>query len=296
MDYTFTTATNQPTPIGGDNLEGKYIPFDFLPRSVQTIIANPNYLVLVREQTTGALKTSGGGRTQGTLWHNQQVLAFTVEDAIRDKKIQDKTAIPDTIEDPSKFNGIPSNVYNISLRNTTGNKWIRASFYNGSGLVISSKSDNTSVPINIYEEDVYTDASFATDRKNLAFDGAFFHAGGSETASSGCIIVSNIRYEDGTIKSSHTPTQNLNKYLSKPEGLVGKGKRQQFAIINLWEIPPPPPIIQIPLLVINSETLDPPPKTKVEIIFEPIASTDEDSNNTSKIKDFFTNRNRTSNT
>ena len=267
MNYTSIKAINQPTPIGG-TLKGGYIPFDSLPKSVQILISNPKYLVLVRERENP--NTKGGGRTQGTLWYNKNVLAFTVEDAVRNKKIMNKTALPDTLEDPSKFEGIPSNVYNIVLRSYTGNPWIKQSFYNGSGLVISSKSDNTSVPINIYEQDIYTDASFAPNRKGyrdgIAFDGAFFHAGGSESSSSGCIIVSNIRYENGTLQSSHIPTKNLNKYLSETIGLIGKGKRQQFVVINLWELPEPPTIITTPALVVNSETNISLPTAKIKLL------------------------------
>lgn len=263
MNYTSIKAINQPTPIGG-TLNGGYIPFDALPKSVQILISNPKYLVLIRERENP--KTTGGGRTQGTLWYNKNVLAFTVEDAVRNKKIANKTALPDTLEDPSKFDGIPSNVYNIVLRKYTSKDWIRASFYKKRGLVISSISDNSPTPVNIYEEDVYTDASFATDRKNLAFDGAFFHAGRSESSSAGCIIVSNTRYEDGTLLSSHTPTKNLNRYLSEKIGLVGEGKRQQFVVINLWELPEPPTIITTPALVVNSETNISLPTAKIELL------------------------------
>jgi hypothetical protein len=265
MNYTSIKAINQPTPIGGLNLNGTYIPFDLLPKSIQTLILNPNYLVLVREKQIP--NTPGGGRTEGTLWYNKQVLAFTVEDAIRNKKIANKTALPDTIEDASKFNGIPSNVYNITLRSYTAKDWIRKAHYNGKGLMISSKSDNSRDPVNIYEEDVFLGASFATDRGNIAFDAAWFHAGSSENSSSGCIIVSFTRKPDGTLITSQTATQNLNKYLQSIK-LVGTGKRQQFAIINLWEFPEPPTIIKTPALVINSETNVSLPTVKLELLPE----------------------------
>jgi len=258
MSYPFANAVNLSTPIGG-NLNGKYIAFDSLPESVKILLSNPKYVVLVRETTT--TETDGGGRTSGTLWYNKQVLAFTVEDAIRTKKISEKTALPDTIQDASKFNGIPSNVYNINLTTSTGKDWIRKSFYNGKGMVISSKSDPGGRTV--YESDVYTPSTFATDRGNIAFDSCFFHAGGSEASSAGCIIVAYTRKSDNTLVSTQQATINLNKYLQSVK-LIGSGKTQQFAIINLWELPEPPTITNAPAVIINSETNQPVQGVKVE--------------------------------
>lgn len=249
MSYPFTNAENLPTPIGGA-LNGKYIPFDSLPESVKILVSNPKYVVLVRETTT--LQTSGGGRTSGTIWYNKQPLGFTVEDAIRDKKIQDKTAIPDTIQDASKFDGIPSNVYNIILSSSTGNNYIKKSFYNGTGMRVSSKSDTSGGTI--YETDVFTSDAFASGR--VAFTGVFIHQGGSENASSGCIIFSKTKKSDGTIVSDVAAVQGLNKYLQSI-GLIGRGKFQQFAIINLWELPEPSTIIDSTGIIINGENNQP---------------------------------------
>ena len=258
MSYPFANAVNLSTPIGGGTLNGKYIAFDSLPESVKILLSNPNYVVLVRETTT--TQTSGGGRTSGTLWYNKQVLAFTVEDAVRDKKVPEQTALPDTIQDASKFNGIPSNVYNINLTSVTSKDWIKKSFYQGKGLVISSKSD---VPggRTVYESDVFTPSEFAGG--NVAFTGCFFHAGGSETASSGCVIVAYTRNSNNTLASTQQATINLNKYLQSIK-LVGPGKTQQFAIINLWELPEPPTVTNAPAVIINSETNQPVQGVKVE--------------------------------
>ena len=247
MAYPFTNIVNQPTPIGG-NLNGKHINFDSLPESIQVLISNPKYVVLVRESTT---TTSNGGRTTDTLWYNKHILGFAVEDAIRDVKIPLKTAIPDTIEDASKFNGIPSNVYNIILSTYTKSDFIRSSFYNKNGMRVSSKGDSSGM--NIYESDVFTSDKFATDRGKLAFDGVFIHQGDSENSSAGCIIFSRTKNSNGTVKSDVSGVQQLNKYLQSV-GLIGKGKLQQLAIINLWEFPPPPIKTPTTGTVINSET------------------------------------------
>jgi len=248
MAYTFTDITNQPTPIGG-NLNGRHINFDSLPESIQILISNPKYVVLVRESTT---TTSNGGRTTDTLWYNKQILGFAVEDAIRSKKIAGKTAIPDTIGDASKFNGIPSNVYNIILSTYTNSDFIRSSFYNGNGMRVSSKGDPSGG--NIYESDVFTNDDFATDRGKIAFDGVFIHQGTSEASSAGCIIFSRTKNSDGTVKLDINGVQQLNKYLSQSAKLIGKGKFQQFAIINLWDLPEPPVKTNTSGTVINSET------------------------------------------
>jgi len=249
-DYPYTTAINLPSPIGG-NLNGKYIAFDSLPESIKILISNPKYFVLVRESTNTT--TSKGGRTSGTVWYNKQVLGFVVEDAIRDKKIQDKTAISDTIENASKFNGIPSKVYNVILSGTTSNKFIPGSFYNGKGLRVSSISDPSGY--NIYEQDVFTPSSFVPNT-NLDFSGVWIHHGSSEGSSSGCIIFSRTKNNDNTVIQDGKAVADLNKYLQSVK-LVGPGILQTFAIINLWDFPVPPPVTKTVGTVINSETNEP---------------------------------------
>ncbi len=265
VEYQYIEALDFLTPIGG-NLNGKYIKFDDLPESVKIIISNPKYVVLVRENTIP--NTPGGGRTSGTMWHNKQVLGFTVEDAIRSKKIAGQTAIPDTLEDPSKFNGVPANVYNIVLTTSTGKEFIRESFYNGTGMRVGSKSDPTGYKI--FERDVYTSDSFATDRGPVAFDVVFIHQGTSEKSSAGCIIFSKTRNEDKTIKNDVDGVKKLNKYLQSV-GLVGPGKLQQFAIINLWELPPPPQAVSPPITVIDNTTNQPIQKLEIKKV-QPIST------------------------
>jgi len=248
MSYPLADAINLSTPIEG-NLNGKYIAFDSLPESIKILISNPKYIVLVRETTTTV--GSKGGRTSGTMWYNKQILGFTVEDAVRDKKIAGRTSIPDIIQDASKFNGIPSNVYNIIIGSGTNSETVKKSLVNGFGLRVSSKSDPSGYKI--LEEDVYVSSNFATDRGNLAFDVVWIHGGTSEGSSAGCIIFSRTRNEDNTIKLDHNAVINLHKYL-KSKGLIGKGKTQQFAIVNLWEFPLPSPTIKITGTIIDSKT------------------------------------------
>ena len=256
MDYPFSTAANLPTPIGG-NLNGKYINFNSLPNSIQILISNPKYVVVVRETTS--YQTTGGGRTSGTVWYNKQILGFLVEDAVRTKKIDLKTAIPDTIKDPSKFNGIPSNVYNIILSTYTGKDFIKKSFIDGYGMRVSSKSDPSGM--DIYEADVFVSDDFAVDRETLAFDGVFIHHGSSEGSSAGCLIFSRTRNLDETVISDVDAVHKLNKYL-RSIGLIGKGKLQQLAIVNLWAFPIPPPTSNATVTVVNTSNQSVPASVK----------------------------------
>jgi hypothetical protein len=246
--YTFTQLSNATSPIGGV-LNGLHISFSELTIAAQILVSNPKYVTLIRETTTPY--TKGGGRTTGTLWHNKKVLGFTVEDAIREVKIQNQTAIPDTLEDPTKFNGIPANVYNIILSNYTGKQFILNSFYNGAGMRISSKSDTTGN--NIYEKDVYTSDKFSPRPAGIAFDGAFIHHGDSEFSSSGCVIFSRTRNIDGKLQNDLPGVKLLNKYL-QDVNLIGKGKFQQFNVLNAWELSDPPVEEKIFGTIISSDT------------------------------------------
>lgn len=244
MSYNISKAVNLNTPIQG-TLNGSYINVDILPETIKILINNPKYVVLVRESTNTT--TSGGGRTTGTMWYNNQILGFTVEDAVRSKKIQHKTAIPDTIEDPSKFNGIPSNVYNIIVSTYTGKDFIRQSFYKGTGMRVSSKSDPTGGLIQ--EADVFTSDTFVPDSKT-AFDGVFIHHGTSEGSSSGCVIFSRTRKSDNTLANDIPGVQNLNKFLQE-NLIIGPGITQQFIIVNLWEFPEPAPTTETKATVVD---------------------------------------------
>ena len=274
-EYTFTEAINLSTPIGG-NLNGNYIAFDRLPESIKILLSNTNYVVLVRETTT--TQTNGGGRTSGTMWYNKQVLGFTVEDATRDKKIQDKTAIPDTIEDPSTFNGIPSSVYTIRLTNSSS-PFIEKSFYNGKGMVIESKSAKPNSR-QILESDFFSLSNFTTG--NVAFDGVFIHGGSDEGWSSGCIIFSNKRNSNKTLLYNDEAVKNLNKYLQS-KGLIGNDKSQQLVIVNLWEFPLPSPTINSSGIVINSQTNQPIEGVKIDVITPTTSSLEITSNTPSSL-------------
>lgn len=267
---------NQLSPIasslGSFKLDGSYIPLNEMPNSLQKLIKRSNKIILVRETTqqssikfkedTGAKYNKGGGRTTGTMWYKGNILGFTVEDAIRDKKIQDVTAIPDTVKDPTKLTSLEPSSYNIVLGSTTS-PFISQTHYNGQGLRISSLSDPRG--INIFTEDVNAPLGFSNRTRNgkeVAFDGVMIHHGGSENASSGCIIFGTKRRDNGMVNSSAKEIKALNKYLQE-QGVVGKGKLGNLIILNLDDIPK-----DIPNLlgeIIDAETGRPIPGTEVKI-------------------------------
>ena len=267
---------NQLSPIasslGSFQLDGSYTSLEDMPNSLRKLIKRSKKIILVRETTqqssikfkkdTGAKYNKGGGRTTGTMWYKGNILGFTVEDAIRDKKIQDVTAIPDTVKDPTKLTSLEPSSYNIVL-GATGSPFISKTHYKGQGLRVSSLSDPTGT--NIFTEDVNAELGFQNktrDGKELAFDGVMIHHGGSENSSSGCIIFGTKRKDDGKVSSSAKEIQALNKYLQE-QGVIGKGKLNNLVIVNLDDVPK-----DIPNLlgeIIDAETGRPIPGTEVYI-------------------------------
>jgi len=229
-------------------LNGAYVAYSDLPDMFKSFVKRTDKITIIREiNDINARKgnVSYGGRTQGTLWHGGEVLGFTVEDTVRNQKIANETAIPDTLQDNFlPTSAYPENLYTISLSGTTSSDWIPQTFYKGKGLVLSSKfsvSDR-----NIYNEDVYS-PGFATDRprtdrnnkkKYLAFDGSWIHHGGSEKDSSGCVLLSNTRLENGQVVTSAGSCKALNLFLLN-NNLVGPGINQQLVIVNAFNFDSP---------------------------------------------------------
>jgi len=254
------TYKNQPATIGGF-LNGSFLPVSGLPQTIKDLILTSGKVVIVRETTTNTSTTSkgssGGGRTSGTMWYKGNVLGFTVEDAIKEtKKVQDKTAIPDLIPDASKFNGIPSTYYNI-IQSPSGKKFIQQTHVNGKGLRVSSAKDPSGQYI--YESDVFLTQNFETSPDNpvgVAFSGVFIHHGSDEGASSGCIIFSKTRNANKTVVQNAQDVIDLHRYFIN-QNIVGKGKLQQLVVLNLWEFPTPPPIVESTGTIINQSTNEP---------------------------------------
>ena len=168
-------GNNDNSPTTGGVVSGDVRPISKMKPHTQQVLREQKGLVLVREASTVR-------RTIGSLYYNQKLIAVTVEDAIREVKVMDQTAIPDT----SKVNKVP---YNVTL-DTTGNPSIRRiafDFGDGKGKVAPRVgTDKSAVNLN--------------GPGNLDFAGIRIHSGKSEGWSSGCLIVSSTRNKDGTIK------------------------------------------------------------------------------------------------
>ena len=267
------SISNVSSPIssnlGNFLLKGNYEIPENMPNSLKKLILESNKIIIVREsssttdyktiQTERGPRVRGGGRTTGTMWYKGEILGFTVEDAVRDKKIRDVTAIPDTIVDPTKIQALGSHTYNI-IRKGTGSNYISKTQYpQGSGLVlkISSKSDPTGT--NILRDDVSAPENFSGE---VAYSGVAIHQGGSENASSGCIIFGTQRKNNGMVSSNAKEIQALHKYLLD-NNIIGKGKFGQLVIINLWEVPKDIPNVYGE--IIDSETGQPIPGTELDL-------------------------------
>ena len=285
-----TYPPNIPSPISAPpsripTLLGNYVSLEEMPFSLKKLILNTEKIVVLRESSTTDKITGdyGGGRTTGTMWYKGEVIGFTVEDAIREEKIMHVTAIPDTtppslaglLEDelPEEYYqdpaALPPSIYNLELAGTNSD-FIGKTLVNGEGLIISSKNDPGSRTI--YTEDVNAQPGFSprvVGGREIAFDGVFVHHGGSENASSGCLIFGTQRKGDGKVSSSPKEVIALNKYLQN-EGVVGKGKVENLVILDLNKIPKDIP--RIGGEIIDGTTGRPVPGTEINIELEVLSS------------------------
>jgi hypothetical protein len=165
---------------------GDYIKIEDLSKRSQSFIKSTDRITLVREWTNGT-------RTSGTLWYKGEVLGFTVEDPVRSKKIQDRTAIP-------KGN------FNVVL-DTTGNKNLVRCYvtfpdgkgsFKSPGVLPRVGSDKNAVSLEAY---------------NQNFAGIRIHNGTDEGWSSGCIIYSSKREKDGKVKNDLAHNKALTKLI-----------------------------------------------------------------------------------
>ena len=194
-------AEDSETIVGGTP-SGEYIPYDKLSTRTQGFLNMKDTLVVVRE-------FSDAKRTGGTMWYNKKVLGFTVEDAVRTKKEDDKTAIP---------NGN----YFIAL-DTTGNENLTRCYvafpkdsrakFKSPGVFPRVGSSKDGVSLQGY---------------GLSFAGIRIHNGTDENWSSGCIIYSSERLSDGKLKND----VNHCKVLTK---LIYDDKIEKITVTNEFE-------------------------------------------------------------
>lgn len=271
------------TPIGG-NLNGYYLPYEQLHPTVQNYVNNYSEgMVLVRE-------VQFPSRTTGTLWYRGEVLGFTVEDVVRNKKIKNITAIPDTSTDDKSSLG--QGAYYLNLRTTTVDALTRnyITFPNDN----DSSFRNPGVFPNLGE---YPGGSVKRD--NMYFSGVRIHSGKDETWSSGCILFGRTSTEDGILSRNTNSIGPVKKFKNKGdiEGcqLLTRwiydtfdfeiGNRScRMMVINHFEFPivTPKPTSG---LIVDSNSKSPIKNAKIEVITKPTQTPPESPKDNSSAAD-----------
>ena len=242
--------TNKTTIIGG-LLNGSYEELSLLPTTVQRIVNDFNGLVLIRE------KRIDGKRTLGTLWSKGEILCFTVEDITRKKKIDEVTAIPDTLSTQtsdlsslSKINPANPGAYYITL-DTTGNDYIKRAYVKFPGESYPLSSPGVVPRVGTSKEAYFLEGREVNAPKNFgSFTGIRIHQGRSETSSEGCIIVSKTRKNDGTLEYDLECAKNITRFIYKNKYYNGK----YLVVINAWEFPKDPSPEELKGIIVNDST------------------------------------------
>jgi hypothetical protein len=193
--------------VTGGTISGTFKPLASLTASTQNIIKTQNNdLILVREGSTS-------NRTIGTMWYKGNVIGYTVEDALRTKKIKSKTAIPKgTYNVELDITGKPNLYKNyVKFPNATGK-------FKSPGVFPRVGNTNTAPKVD-------GKGSVTLINENLRFDGIRIHSGDSENSSAGCIIYSSKRNSNGTVAFD----QNHNAVLTK---LIYANKINKIVVIN----------------------------------------------------------------
>jgi hypothetical protein len=210
------------TPLTLNISLNKEIPIDDLLFSTKlsfNTYKQNNTLVLIRDGRIEAghpfSKPGSGGRTIGTLYHNGNVVAYTVEDIVRfDKKIDKQTAIP-------------AGIYYINL-DTTGAEGLRKNYVQLKGKEKYPANWSSSSTRGVFAR-VGNEGPKAVEVINFPkfyFNGIRMHAGSSENSSEGCIIVSNNRDDKGYLTGG-----SLNKSFEITK-LIYDNDITQIVIIN----------------------------------------------------------------
>jgi hypothetical protein len=173
--------------IAGGTPSGEYIPYDKLSTRTQGLLNMKDTLVVVRE-------FSDAKRTGGTMWYNKKVLGFTVEDPVRTVKIDDKTAIP---------NGN----YFIAL-DTTSNEGLTSCY-----VRFPQDSRSKFKSPGVFPRVGSTTDAVSLKGYGLSFGGVRIHNGTDENWSSGCIIYSSERLNDGRLKNDVNHCKALTKLI-----------------------------------------------------------------------------------
>ena len=179
-------------PATGGRIGAGYVPLEGLSKSTQNLIKTSPGLILVRE---GATKY----RTAGTLWYRGKVIGYTVEDAVRTKKIEEETAIP-------------AGTFNIFL-DITGKNSLKDSYVQFPDSTIARERNP-----GVFSRVGTTPDAIVLTASGLSFQGIRIHRGIAEGSSHGCIIYSSYRFEDGKVKKDIPHNERLTR-LIKSDGI-----------------------------------------------------------------------------
>jgi hypothetical protein len=264
-------------------LSGPYLPLKFMPNIIQKIVKEYDGLVLIRE-------IASGRRTQGTMWNKGRVLAFTVEDPVRTKKIFKQTAIPGTlaINQDNDLTVDEKGIYTINPKDPGAYNITFDNGSNDSGNMQQNWAKFPEDPNPVMQAGVLPRVGNDLTAMNIktikgfdgGFDGIRIHAGANESWTDGCIIVSRVRYSSGEMLIDFEGSRSLSrfiyynglfsgqanerggKYIKKYKNIpyeTNRGIRpgqddKNIVIINLWEFPPDPSVEELKQFVINEET------------------------------------------
>ena len=211
IKVNISTETNQiqSSSVPGSNANtivagtpsGDYIELKDLSKKSQSFAKDKNRLTLVREWTNGT-------RTSGTLWYKGEILGFTVEDPVRSKKIQNRTAIP-------KGN------FNIVLDKTGNKNLVRC-------YVVFPDGDGKFKSPGVFPRVGSSKNAVSLESYGQNYSGIRIHNGTDEGWSSGCIIYSSKREKDGKLKND----LEHNKALTK---LIYDDNIKYITITQEWE-------------------------------------------------------------
>jgi hypothetical protein len=231
----------------GINLEGDYIPLNDLNPISQNYIRKFNGLVLIRE------KIVDNKRLTGTLWYNQEVIGFTVEDIPRNIKIKATTSVESSVNF-SPNSTLPPNkgAFYLTL-DTTGNENLREGY-----VKFPNDSRKKFRDIGVFPR-VGTDPKgiqMKSSSGNLDFAGIRIHRGTSENWSEGCLIYSSVRKANGTLKKDNP----INKALTT---LIYNDKINRIIYIDEFSLSTQS-VFKITGTVIDSSTLQPIPYPQIK--------------------------------
>jgi len=179
------TDTANTTVVTAGVVSGTFREINDMKEVNKTIILNNTKdLVLLREATDGV-------NTIGAMYYQGKRIAATIEDAIRESKVNKKTAIP-------------TGIYNITLQQTATDSIRKAfvDFGDGKGFVgprVGTSSDGVTLD----------------GPGNLDFTHIRIHGGTTSASSAGCIIVSGTRKSDGTLVLDYDKGKEITRLIKR---------------------------------------------------------------------------------